>query len=153
MAIRTNPTRKREPSSSIHTTAQQRFAQVAHRLQSVVIAQRSPPLPQPPFAPEFGPHCLEERAAQLLDLIDYKRQHHQHGTDYREMVIAMAKSVLEVVALVLQRVERLIGHAPPRSSAPHELRHRAFIDPQVGNPATVLDLVLVPLPTLQEVDP
>ena len=65
----------------------------------------------------------------------------------------MTKIVLEVVALVFQRVERLIFNAPPRSSAPHELIHRAFIDPQVGDPTKVLDLVLNLLPTLQEVDP
>ena len=33
----------------------------------------------------------------------------------------------------------------PRAPAPHELRHRAFIDPQVSDPTAVLDVVLVPL--------
>ena len=65
----------------------------------------------------------------------------------------MTKIVLEVVALVFQRIERLIFNAPPRSTTPHDLIHRAFIDPQVGDPTEMLHLVAVPLPTLQEVDP
>src|SRR5215471_3078613 len=71
------------------------------------------------------------------------------------MLVAMTIIVLEVIALVFQRVERLIFDAPPRSSASHELIHRAFVDTQVGDPTKVLDLVLglVPLPALQKVDP
>src|SRR5687767_6229134 len=71
------------------------------------------------------------------------------------MVIAMTKVVLEVIALVFQRVERLIFNAPPCAPTPHELINRALIDAQVGNPTKVLDRVLglVPLPALQKVDP
>jgi hypothetical protein len=61
--------------------------------------------------------------------------------------------VLAMVPLVFQGVERLIFHAPPRSPTPHELIDRAFLDAEVGDPAQVLDLVPVPLPALQEVDP
>jgi hypothetical protein len=64
----------------------------------------------------------------------------------------MPKIVLEMVALIFQRIERLILDPPPRSTTPHELIHRAFVDPQVRHPAEMLDLVLVPLPALQEVD-
>src|SRR5215813_4758438 len=42
--------------------------------------------------------------------------------------------------------------APPCSSAPHELIHRAFVDAQVRHPAEMLDLVSVPLPALQKID-
>src|SRR2546429_7181516 len=69
------------------------------------------------------------------------------------MLIPMAIIVLEVVALIFQRIECLIFDAPPRSPAPHELIPGAFIDAQVGDPAKVLDRVPVSLPTLQEVDP
>ena len=50
---------QRGNGSPLLPSIKQRFEQVAHRLQSVVIEQRSHPLPQPTFAPEFGPHCLE----------------------------------------------------------------------------------------------
>src|SRR5713101_7197529 len=69
------------------------------------------------------------------------------------MLIAMTKIMLEVVALVFQRIERLILDAAPRSPAPHELIHGAFGHAEVGDPAKVLNLVPVPLPALQEVDP
>src|SRR5262250_136890 len=69
------------------------------------------------------------------------------------MLIAMTKVVLKVVALVFQRIERLIFDFPPRSPAPHELIDGAFMDAKVGDPAEMLDLVLVSLPALDEVDP
>ena len=52
-----------------------------------------------------------------------------------------------------QRIERLMLDAPPRSPAPHELLHGAFGHAEVGDPAQVLNLVPVPLPALQAVDP
>ena len=61
--------------------------------------------------------------------------------------------MLEVVALVFQRIERLILDAPPRAPAPHELIHRAFGHAEVSDPAKVLALIPIPLPALQEVDP
>jgi len=45
------------------------FEQVPHRLQSIIIEQRSHPFPKPTFAPQFGPDRLEQRAAHLYDLI------------------------------------------------------------------------------------
>ena len=47
----------------------QSFEQMPHRLQGVISKQGSHPFPKSTFAPQFGPHRLEERAAQLLDLI------------------------------------------------------------------------------------
>jgi hypothetical protein len=56
--------------------------------------------------------------------------------------------MLEVIALVFERIERLIFDAPPRSPASHELIHGAFIDAQVGDPAKVLDLAITGFPAL-----
>jgi len=61
--------------------------------------------------------------------------------------------VLEWVPLVFQCIQRLIFDFPPHSCAPHELINRALSHAQVGHPTEVLDLVPIPLPTLQEVDP
>jgi len=42
-----------------------------------------------------------------LDLIHEERQHHKHGKHHREMLIPMPIIVLEVLALVFQRIEWL----------------------------------------------
>jgi antitoxin component HigA of HigAB toxin-antitoxin module len=47
----------------------ERFEELSHGLQGIIIEQGSHPLPQPTLAPQFGPHRLAQRAAQLLDLI------------------------------------------------------------------------------------
>ena len=111
-------------------------------VKGIVIEQRSHPLPQQAFAAQLGPHRLEQGTTQLLGLIHQKRQHHQHGKHHREMLLAMPVVVLKVIALVFQRIERLIFDLPPRSSTPHEVIHVALAHPQVRHPTEVLDLVL-----------
>ena len=61
--------------------------------------------------------------------------------------------VLTVVALIFQRLERLIFHLPPRPSPSHEAKDMAYAYPQVGHPTAVLDLVLAYLPVLDDIDP
>src|SRR5918992_831179 len=65
----------------------------------------------------------------------------------------MTKIVLKLVALVFQRVERLIFNAPAGSTTPHDLVHRAFGQAKVSYPTEMLHFVAVPLPALQKVDP
>jgi hypothetical protein len=48
----------------------ERFEQVLHRLEHIIQKHRSHALPKPTFAAKFGPHRLEQRAAELLGLID-----------------------------------------------------------------------------------
>ena len=117
----------------------QSLEQVLHGVQRIIIEQGSHLLPQQAFAAPLGPGRLEQGTTELLDLIHEKRQHHQHGKHHREMLIPMPKIVFEMVALVFQRVERLIFNAPPRSPTPHELIDRAFIDAQVSDPTEMLD--------------
>ena len=131
----------------------QRFEQVLHGVQRIIIEQGSHALPQPALAAHLGPYRLEQRTAQLLDLIHEKGQHHQHGKHHREVLVAMTKMVLEVVPLVFQRVERLIFNPPAGPTTPHDLVHRAFGHPQVAHPTEMLHLVAVPLPVLQKVHP
>lgn len=64
----------------------------------------------------------------------------------------MAEIVLEVIALIFQRVERFIFDAPPRSRPLHDAVHGALIDAQVGDPTEMLDFALRRLPALDEVD-
>src|SRR5437016_1099718 len=81
---------------------QQGFEELPHRLQGIIIKQRSHALPQQPLAAEFCPDGSEQRTAQLLRLVDQKRQHHHHGKHHGEMLLAMAVVVLKVVALIFQ---------------------------------------------------
>ena len=90
----------------------QRFEQVLHGVQRIIIEQGSHALPQPALAAHLGPYRLEQRTAQLLDLIHQEGQHHQQGKYHREVLVAMTKIVLELVTLVFQRIERLILDAP-----------------------------------------
>ena len=69
------------------------------------------------------------------------------------MLLAMSIVVLQVIALVFQRVEGLICNLPPGSSTPHEVKNMPFGHPQVGDPAEVLDLVLAHLPVRDKIDP
>ncbi len=112
---------RRHDGRRLLQAVKQRFEQVLHRRQGVVIAQRSHPFPQQTLAAHLGPHRLEQRATPLLDLIDEKRQHHQQGIHHREVLRAMAKIVLEVLALIFQCIACLIFNAPAGSTTPHDL--------------------------------
>jgi Tetratricopeptide repeat len=60
----------RKDGSRLLQSIKERFKQLPHGRQGIIIKQSSHPLPKLAFAPQFGPHRLEQRAAQLLDLID-----------------------------------------------------------------------------------
>src|SRR6516162_713293 len=65
----------------------------------------------------------------------------------------MAVVVLKVIALIFQRIARLIFHLPPRPATTHELIDVPLTHPHVRHPAEVLDHVLADLPILYEIDP
>src|SRR5215472_3535680 len=62
----------------------------------------------------------------------------------------MAVVVLKVIALIFQRIERLIFNLPPRPATTHELIDVPLTHPQVRHPAEVLDHVLADLPILKK---
>ena len=74
--------------------------------------KRADILPQVPFCPFLRQRRLEQPAAHLLSLIDQKGQHHQDGEHRAQVLLAEAKVVLKMVALVLERVEGLIFYLP-----------------------------------------
>ena len=96
------------------------LVEVPHRLENEVPEVRPQMVPQRPLAPQFLPKGLEQRAAELLDLIDQERQHHQHGEDHRQVLLAVAIIVFEVVTLVLERVEGFVLDLPATSSTPYQ---------------------------------
>src|SRR5882724_13460622 len=68
------------------------------------------------------------------------------------MLLAMSVVVLEVVALILQRVERFSFNLPACPATPHEWVDITLAYPQVRHPTEVLHLVLAHLPVLNEID-
>ena len=54
----------------------QSFEQCPHGIEAVVIEQCPHAFPQQALAAQFGPDGSEQGAAQLLGLVDQKRQHH-----------------------------------------------------------------------------
>ena len=90
------------------------------------------------------------KTAQLLRLVDQKRQHHHHGKHHGEMLLAMAVVVLKVIALIFQDIARLIFHLPPSTSTSHQAINSALAHPQVCYPAKVLGLTIAYFPILSE---
>ena len=50
-------------------TIQERFEELVHGRQGLVIKKRAHPLPQQAFTPQLRPYRLEQRTTQLLGLI------------------------------------------------------------------------------------
>ena len=90
--------------------------------------------PQRAFASQFFPDGAEEGTTELLRLIHKERQHHEHGKHHRQVLDTVSIVVLEVVSLVLQRVERLVLDVPPRASALRQHPGIATGDVIVGDP-------------------
>ena len=63
--------------------------------------------------------ALKQTATTGLDLIHQKSQQHQMHQHRGEVLIAMTKVMLEVIALVFQGIKGLVFDAPSRSTRPH----------------------------------
>src|SRR5215471_13538826 len=143
---------KRHDGAGLLEAIPERFEQLAHGRKGIVIKQGSHSLPEHALAAQLRPHCLEQGATQLLGLVHEERQHHQHGKYDRKMLRAMPIIVLEVIALVFQRIEGLVFHFPPRSATPHKAIHVALVHTQVRHLTEVLDLAIAMFPVLDAID-
>src|SRR5207244_7498814 len=119
---------RRQGRSRFAQAVIQYFQEVPHGLQGISVKVGSHLFPQQAFAAPLSPGRLEQRTTQLLHLIHQKRQHHQRGKHHGEVLIAVAEIVLEMIALIFQRIERLIFDAPASPCPLHEPIHRAFVD-------------------------
>ena len=54
---------------------EQQFVELTHGLQAKIVEQAPDSIPQTPLAAHLLPHSLKQAIAQLLRLIDQKRQH------------------------------------------------------------------------------
>ena len=70
-----------------------------------------------PFLADF----TVERAAELLQLINQKRKHHEGKEGEAQVLLAEAEVVLEMVSLVFERVEGFSLDFPAGASAPHDV--------------------------------
>ena len=73
-------------------------------------------VPQRAAADELFVNGLKQRTTKFLRLVDQKGQHHQHREDHRQILLAVAEVVLEMIILILQRIERFVFDLPTRAT-------------------------------------
>jgi hypothetical protein len=127
--------------------------QFPHGRKAIGIAQRAPALPEEALAAQLRPHRLEEGTAQLLGVVHHTRAPQQRGTPPGKMLRTMAIGVLNMIALVLQRLAGLVCNVPPGSSPSHTRRNMALTHASVGHPTAVWGLVIASLPVRDAMDP
>ena len=97
----------------------QNIIEMLHRRKVKVPEVRTNVIPHRATTRELFPNGLEGWTAELLRLVHQERQHHQQREDHRQVLPTVAKVVLKLVTLILQRVERLIftfqRERPPRT--------------------------------------
>lgn len=112
--------------------------QFLHRFNVEFMELASNLFPKGSLGLPFFPGGLEKRAAQLLNLVNQKGQHHKQDEHFAEMLLAQAEVMAELVALVLQGIERLVLYFPSGTGAAHKLVDILFGDVQIRNPAKML---------------
>ena len=127
---------------------QERFEQLAHGCQGIVVKQGAHPLPEQALAAQLRPDRLKQRTTELLGLVHQEGQQHQHGKHHGEMLLAMPIVVLEIIPLVFQRIKRFVFDLPPGAASPHKVKDIAPAHAQVRHPTEVLDLGSTDLPVL-----
>src|SRR5512139_586522 len=103
------------------TTGKNNLVELLHGAKDEVAKVRPQVVPQGTLGFHLLPYRTEQRTACLLDLIDQEGQHHQHGEDHGEMLVTVSIVMFVVVALVLQRVERLVLDSPTSPAAAHQV--------------------------------
>ena len=99
-------------------------------------------IPEITFALHLGQGRLEQRAAELLDLVHEKGQHHQQGEHHREVLFDVTEVVFQAVSLIFQGVERFVFDLPPGPATTHDGVNRLGCQPQVGDPREILQLAI-----------
>ena len=94
----------------------QNIIEMLHRRKVKVSEVRTNVIPHRATTRELFPNGLEGWTAELLRLVYQERQHQQQREDHGQVLPTVAKVVLKLVTLILQRVERLIFHFPTRTT-------------------------------------
>ena len=72
-----------------------------HRLEFEGVEQGAHLFPQGPLAAFLVQSGSEQLTSQLLYLVHQKSQHHQHGKHHGQVLLSVAKVMLEMIALIL----------------------------------------------------
>src|SRR5208282_847998 len=88
--------------------------------------------------PKRDPCGAPEFVADVADGMDRERQQVQAHQDGCEIVLPVSETVLKVVALVLQNVERLILDLPPCPATGGEFDDSVGTDGQIGDEAVAI---------------
>ncbi len=94
--------------------------------------------PHAHLTPFLSPHGSKELAAQLHHVINQKRQHHEECEDHGEVVLAVSKSMFDVIAVIVQCVEGLGLDLPSGTATTHELQDILAGDGDIRHPGTML---------------
>ena len=73
-------------------------------------------------------------ATSLLDLVDQESQKHEQRQDRRQILRAVPVVMLEMIALILERIEGFVLDLPARAPGEHDAFDRARRQRQVSNP-------------------
>ena len=106
-----------------------------HGVESEMTEVRTKVVPHRATAAQLFVDGLKQGATEFLRLVQQKRQHHQHREDHRKILPTVAKVVLEVIPLILQRIECFIFDLPTRSATSDQMTRIARSDRQIGDPA------------------
>ena len=126
-----------------------------HGVESEMTEVRTKVVPHRATAAQLFVDRLEQGTTEFLRLVHQKRQHHQHREDRRQILLAMPKIVLEVIPLILQRIECFIFDLPTRTTASDQMTRVVRSDDQIGDPAEAFEnrSIRCILGVLQEVYP
>src|SRR6266508_1218421 len=100
------------------------------------IAQRGPELG---LGPESFPQEAEEPTAPLLDLFYCNGEKHEQGQHRRQGLHTVPVVMLEMVTLILERVEGFVFDLPAAPPSSHYFLYGARFQRQTGNPGPACD--------------
>lgn len=101
-----------------------------------VAADRFPQANPPACAIHRG---HKELATGLLNLVDCERQKHQQRQDRRQIPRAVTVIVFKMIALILERIEGLVLHAPAATTRLLIQLKVLLAKVEIGHPAESLD--------------
>ncbi len=150
--------RRRQDGDLALVSVKDGLEKLRHRLEFEGVEQGAHLFPQGALAAFLVQNRLhpvgylrKQLTSQLLHLIHQKSQHHQHSKHHGQVLHSVAKVVLEMIALILQGVERLILDFPVCPSSTHDRQGVQLDNGEIRDPTKVSRFALFGLPILDKV--
>jgi len=90
---------------------------------------------------------------QLQDLVHKKGQQVEKEKSHRQVILAVAEVVLDVIALVFKGIEAFVFHFPAGAAGFDQFHHVVFAHGNIGDPTVVVGaLVFNKQAVLEKVD-